>query len=140
MAQPWAEWHRLRKLRATLAGTRGRHLAITVVLHGRGALSLDRATRLQPQQPLECVLSALARRSKNSGNLVLTERTDFRRADSVRPMGMVHEGALSMDKETTRRTGGVVHPVGVFAVAEFYFLLGRVYGVLVFGPLRNLFN
>ena len=140
MAEPGTKQHRLRQLRATLAGTRGRHLAITVVLHGRGALSLDRATRLQPQQPLECVLSALARRSKSSGNLVLTERTDLRRADSVRPMGMVHEGALSMDKETIRRTGGVVHPVGVFAVAEFYFLLGRVYGVLVFGPLRNLFN
>jgi hypothetical protein len=91
-------------------------------------------------KPLECFLSALARRTKNSRNLVLTERTDFRRADSVCPMGMVHEAALSLDSKTIRRTGGVVHPVGVFAVAEFYFLLGRVYGVLVFGPLRNLFN
>ena len=55
-------------------------------------------------------------------------------------MGMVHEAALSLDSKTIWRTGGVVDPVGVFAVAEFYFLLGRVYGVLVFGSVHDLFD
>jgi len=55
-------------------------------------------------------------------------------------MGMVHEAALSLDSKTIRRTGGVGDPVGVFAVAKFYFLLGRVYGVLVFGSVCDLFN
>jgi len=55
-------------------------------------------------------------------------------------MGMLHETALSLDSETIRGTGRMVDLVGVFAVAEFYFLLDRVHGVLVFGPLHNLFN
>ncbi len=140
MAKPGTEQRRLRQLRASLAGARVRDLAIAIVLHGCRALSSDRTTRLHPQKSIECLLPAVARDSQNSRNLGLIERPDLCRIDGVCSMGMVHEAALSLDSKTIRRTGGVGDPVGVFAVAKFYFLLGRVYGVLVFGPIRNLFN
>ncbi len=82
----------------------------------------------------------MARNSKNFRNFGVTERPGLRCADSVRFMGMVHEAALSLDSKTIRRTGGVVDPIGVFAVTEFYFLLGRVYRVLIFGSVRDLFD
>ena len=82
----------------------------------------------------------MARDSQNSRNLGLIERPGLRRADGVCSMGMVHEAALSLDSKTIRGTGGVVDPIGVFAVTEFYFLLGRVYRVLVFGSVRDLFD
>ena len=82
----------------------------------------------------------MARNSKNFRNFGLTERPGLRRADGVCSMGMVHEAALSLDSKTIRRTGGVVDPISVFAVTEFYFLLGRVYRVLVFGSVRDLFD
>ena len=115
-------------------------MAIAAVLHGHRALPLDRTTRLHPRQSIECILSAVARNSKNFRNFGLTECPGLRRADGVCSMGMVHEAALSLDSKTIRRTGGVVDPIGVFAVTEFYFLLGRVYRVLVFGSVRDLFD
>ena len=82
----------------------------------------------------------MARDSQNSRNLGLIERPDLCRIDGVCSMGMVHEAALSLDSKTIRGTGRVGDLVGVFAVAEFYFLLGRVYGVLVFGSVHDLFD
>lgn len=82
----------------------------------------------------------MARGSQNSWNLGVIERPGLGRMDGVCIMGMLHETALSLDSKTIRGTGRVVDLVGVFAVAKFYFLLDRVHGVLVFGPLHNLFN
>ena len=82
----------------------------------------------------------MARNSKTFRNFGLTERSYIRRADGVCSMGMVHEAALSLDSKTIWRTGGVVDPISVFAVTKFYFLLGWVYGVLVFGSVRDLFD
>ena len=82
----------------------------------------------------------MARDSQNSRNLGLIERPGLRRADGVCSMGMVHEAALSLDSKTIWRTGGVVDPISVFAVTKFYFLLGWVYRVLIFGSVRDLFD
>ena len=82
----------------------------------------------------------MARDSQNSRNLGLIERPDLCRIDGVCSMGMVHEAALSLDSKTIWRTGGVVDPISVFAVTKFYFLLGWVYRVLIFGSVRDLFD
>ena len=82
----------------------------------------------------------MARNFKTFRNFGLTERPGLRSADGFCSMGMVHEAALSLDSKTIWRTGGVVDPISVFAVTEFYFLLGRVYRVLVFGSVRDLFD
>ena len=82
----------------------------------------------------------MARNSKNFRTFGLTECPGLRRADGVCSMGMVHEAALSLDSKTIWRTGGVVDPISVFAVTKFYFLLGWVYRVLIFGSVRDLFD
>lgn len=82
----------------------------------------------------------MARDSQNSRNLGLIERPDLCHIDGVCSMGMVHEAALSLDSKTIWRTGGVVDPISVFAVTKFYFLLGWVYRVLIFGSVRDLFD